>query len=82
MVDKRKRLHRDLIVDFATTHPELLRTYIPYLSQIEQMGTHRAPVGDFAKNGAGARAFDALWQAVMARTVLAPTDAGSFTQDG
>ena len=72
MVDRRKRLHRDLIVEFAATHPELLRTYIPYLSQIEQMGLHRAPVGDFAGNGVGARAFDALWQAVMKRTVLAP----------
>jgi len=72
MVDRRKRLHRDLIVEFAASHPELLRTYIPYLSQIEQMGVHRAPVGDFAGNGVGARAFDALWQAVMARTVLAP----------
>lgn len=72
MVDKRKRLHRELIVDFAAEHPELIRTYIPYLSQIEQMGVHRAPVGAFAANGVGGRAFDALWQAIMVRTVLAP----------
>jgi chromosome partitioning protein len=71
MVDKRKRLHRDLIVDFAADHPELLRTYIPYLSQIEQMGVHRAPVGAFAGGGPGGRAFDALWQAVTKRTGLA-----------
>jgi chromosome partitioning protein len=75
MVDKRKRLHRDLIVEFAASHPELIRTYIPYLSQIEQMGIHRAPIGDFAGRGVGGRAFNALWQAVLKRTVLAaPTD--------
>ncbi len=72
MVDKRKRLHRDLIVEFAAGNPELLRTYIPYLSQIEQMGVHRAPVGAYAGTGVGGRAFDALWQAIMIRTVLAP----------
>jgi hypothetical protein len=72
MVDKRKRLHRDLIVEFAATHPELLRSYIPYVSQIEQMGVYRAPVGAFADKGVGARAFEHLWQAIMKRTVLAP----------
>ena len=69
-VDKRKRLHRDLIVDFATSHAELLRTYIPYLSQIEQMGVHRAPVAEFARRGAGARAFEALWAAIVERANL------------
>jgi len=72
MVDKRKRLHRDLIVEFATTHPELLRSYIPYLSEIEQMGIHRAPVGAFAGGGVGARAFEHLWQAIGRRTMLVP----------
>ena len=75
MVDKRKRLHRDLIVDFAAEHPELLRTYIPYLSQIEQMGVHRAPVGVFARTRGAGRAFDTLWQAIMNRTKLAPRPA-------
>lgn len=72
MVDKRKRLHRELIVEFAATHPELIRTYIPYLSQIEQMGVHRAPIGAYAGASVGGRAFDSLWQAIMKRTVLAP----------
>jgi cellulose biosynthesis protein BcsQ len=70
MVDKRKRLHKDLIVEFANGHPELLRTYIPYLSQIEQMGVHRAPVGVFAGSRVGGRAFDALWQAITQRVGL------------
>ncbi|MDP6182866.1 MAG: AAA family ATPase [Gammaproteobacteria bacterium] len=72
MVDKRRRLHKTLIVEFAAQHPELLQTYIPYLSQIEQMGVHRAPVGVFAGKGAGGRAFAGLWQTIMNRTNLAP----------
>jgi len=80
MVDKRKRLHKDLIVEFAAENPELLRSYIPYLSQIEQMGVHRASVGAYAGAGVGGRAFEALWQAIMKRTVLAPTG-GSSARD-
>ncbi len=74
MVDKRKKLHRELIIEFAADHPELLRSYIPYLSEIEQMGVHRAPVGAYSPRGPGGRAFDSLWQAIMKRTVLAPLD--------
>ena len=77
MVDKRKRLHRELIVEFAGNNAEVLRTYIPYLSQIEQMGTHRAPVGAYAGIGLGGRAFDALWQTIMMRTGLAPQSGSS-----
>lgn len=72
MVDKRKRLHRDLIAEFALGNPELLHTYIPYLSQIEQMEIHRAPVGVYAGTGVEGRAFEALWHAIMKRTVLVP----------
>ncbi|MGR8947058.1 MAG: ParA family protein [Gammaproteobacteria bacterium] len=70
MVDRRKKLHRQLIIDFAKQHPELLPTYIPYISQIEQMGIHQAPVGAFAPNGIGARAFGALFKAIADRTGL------------
>lgn len=70
MVDKRKKLHRELIVEFAKQHPELLPTYIPYASQIEQMGIHQAPVAAFSPNGVGARAFQALLSALLDRTAL------------
>lgn len=70
MVDKRKKLHKELITEFAQTHPELLPSYIPYVSQIEQMGIHRAPVGDFLPGGVGARAFEALFKALVDRSTL------------
>lgn len=71
MVDRRKKLHRELIIDFAKEHPELLPTYIPYISEIEQMGVHQAPVAAFAPKGIGARAFATLFQSVVDRASLA-----------
>ena len=71
MVDRRKKLHRELIIDFAKEHPELLPTYIPYISEIEQMGVHQAPVAAFAPKGVGARAFATLFQSVVDRASLA-----------
>ena len=67
MVDRRKRLHRELIIEFAKTHPDLLRSYIPYAAEVERMGEHRAPVNAYADHSAGGRAFLALWAALAAR---------------
>ncbi len=67
MVDRRKRLHRELIIEFAQSHPDLLRSYIPYAAEIERMGEHRAPVNAYADSSAGGRAFLALWAALAER---------------
>jgi cellulose biosynthesis protein BcsQ len=71
MVDRRKNLHRSLVVQFAADHAEVLRSYIPYSSDIERMGEERAPIAVFAANAPGCRAFQALWQAIRARIGLA-----------
>lgn len=67
MVDRRKSLHRELIIEFANSHPDLLRSYIPYAAEIERMGEHRAPVNAYADNSTGGRAFRALWAALSER---------------
>jgi cellulose biosynthesis protein BcsQ len=67
MVDRRKGLHRSLIIEFAQNHPDLLRSYIPYAAEVERMGEHRAPVNAYADNSAGGRAFRALWAALSER---------------
>ncbi|MGE0486651.1 MAG: ParA family protein [Gammaproteobacteria bacterium] len=67
MVDRRKRLHRELIVAFAREHPEVLRSFVPYASAVEHMGEHRAPVNVYADSSSGGRAFRALWQALAER---------------
>jgi len=55
MVDRRRKLHREVVTDFAHRHDNLLRSYIPYSSIVEQMGAHRAPVTDFAPRSEPAR---------------------------
>ena len=70
MVDRRRQLHCELVTTFAAEHPEVLRSYIPYTSQVEKMGEQRAPVQVFAAGSPGARAFQGLWRALCARVGL------------
>jgi hypothetical protein len=39
----------------------LLETHIPYNSNVERMGIHRAPLGDFAANSHSAYCYQDLW---------------------
>ncbi|MBT3286217.1 MAG: ParA family protein [Victivallales bacterium] len=44
MVERRKRLHRDMMCTLRTQHPEILHTTIPYSTDVERMGLARAPL--------------------------------------
>lgn len=70
MVDKRKKLHQETIANGESGISGLLRTAIPYLSIIEYMGVHRAPVGSFAPKSQAAELFDQLWTEVVLRAKL------------
>jgi chromosome partitioning protein len=70
MVDRRKKLHTGIMADGLNGISGLLRTYIPYLSIIENMGIQRAPVGAFAPRSDAATIFDALWTEVVLRAKL------------
>jgi chromosome partitioning protein len=65
MVDRRKRLHRDLVEQLPADRPEILTTTIPALSIIEQMAEQRAPVTAFAPHSAAAYCYKALWAEVV-----------------
>jgi chromosome partitioning protein len=67
MVDRRKRLHRDLVDSLRAEWPDMLATVIPAASVIERMGPERAPVATFAASSPAARAFAELWAEVAAR---------------
>ena len=67
MADRRRRLHRDIMVEFAGRTPECSRIFIPYATQVEQMGPRRMPVTAFAPESAPARAFEQLWGQVALR---------------
>ena len=61
MVDRRKKLHKEITEKLAGERYEVARTVIPALSVIETMSVERAPVTVFAPSSAAAKAYRALW---------------------
>ena len=67
MLDRRKRLQRDIVAHLMRDVPGFLPTAIPNASVIEQMGVERAPVAVFARSSAAATAFRHLWAEIAER---------------
>jgi chromosome partitioning protein len=67
MIDRRKRLHREIAERLPAERPDVARTIIPALSLIERMSLERAPVTAFAPRSAAARQYAALWGEVAER---------------
>lgn len=67
MVDVRKSLHRRIVEELPQKIPGMLTGYIPYASDIEQMGVHRGAVGSYAGHGRSARAYEELWWEIRTR---------------
>jgi chromosome partitioning protein len=66
MVDRRKKLHREITEKLSVERTEVARTVIPALSVIETMSVERAPVVVFAPNTAATRAYRGLWAELRA----------------
>jgi cellulose biosynthesis protein BcsQ len=64
MVDRRRKLHRELVESLSADWPELLSVAVPAAALIERMGTERAPVGVYAPSSPATRAYRALWAEV------------------
>jgi cellulose biosynthesis protein BcsQ len=64
MVDRRKKLHREITDKLSAERSEVARTAIPSLSLIETMSVERAPVSVFAPSSAAAKSYRALWAEV------------------
>jgi cellulose biosynthesis protein BcsQ len=68
MLDRRKRLQRDIVAHLVRDVPGFLPpTAIPNASIIEQMGIERAPLATFAPTSAAASAFRQLWVDIAER---------------
>lgn len=65
MVDRRKRLHCDLVQNLPSQRTGILTTSIPALSIIEQMAEHRAPVTASAPHSPAAHCYKALWSEII-----------------
>jgi cellulose biosynthesis protein BcsQ len=67
MVDRRKRMHLDVMKSLQETHSELLPTQIPYVSDVEKMGLYRMPVPVFAPKCQATTAYQTLWNNMLQR---------------
>ena len=61
MVDRRKKLHREITEKLFVERTEVAHTVIPALSVIETMSVERAPVAVYAPKSSAAKAYRALW---------------------
>lgn len=67
MMDRRKKLHRELAAAAAAEFNGLLQTAIPATAEVERMGVQRRPVPVFAPRAAVSAAYQVLWKEVAAR---------------
>ena len=71
MVDRRKRLHRDIADRLAAERHDIAAAIIPAMTLVEQMSVRRAPVPAFAPRSAAAQHYRELWAEVRGRAGLA-----------
>jgi cellulose biosynthesis protein BcsQ len=68
MIDRRKRLHREVMEQLAAEQPAaILQTAIPMAADVERMGARRLPLAELAPRSAAARAYAALWEEIRGR---------------
>jgi chromosome partitioning protein len=67
MIDIRRSLHRDLVESTRREFPMILKTELPYWSEIERMSVRRAPLPAFAPSSAPAQLYESLWKEIRAR---------------
>lgn len=64
MVDIRKNLHKETALNMRRRDKRFSRYAIPYSSDVEKMGTHRAPIDLFARRSQANSSYRALWQEI------------------
>ena len=60
MADLRKNMHNE-IMETLYKDKKFFENYIPYLSDVEKMGIHKAPVETYAKGSYAAQCYRDLW---------------------
>ena len=60
MADLRKNMHNEIMEELYKDK-RFFQNYIPYLSDIEKMGLHKAPVMEFANSSYASKCYRELW---------------------
>jgi chromosome partitioning protein len=70
MVQKSKKLHNETMIALRKNYKSLLKNYIPFSSEIEKMGIHRAPVLTYAGKDSAANAYGKIWNEIEAHAKI------------
>ncbi|UCF63613.1 MAG: ParA family protein [bacterium] len=62
MVEKRKKMHTDIMSEYSLKFTPSIKSMIPYSADIEKMGLQRKPVLVFQKKSPASRAYQNLWK--------------------
>ena len=60
MTDLRKTMHNEIMEELYKDR-RFFQNYIPYLSDVEKMGIHKAPIMEFANSSYAAKCYRELW---------------------
>jgi chromosome partitioning protein len=66
MVDSRKKMHRLIVQHPPSFMSSVIKNYIPYASEVERMGVHRAPLTVFAARSKAAKCYTSMWDELRA----------------
>lgn len=61
MLDRRRKLHREIVAELPADREQMSTVAIPSASAVEQMAVRRAPLMEFAPRSPAAVAFQQLW---------------------
>lgn len=61
MVQLSKNLHKESMLTLRKKYKNLLKPYIPFSTDIERMGVHRAPVTTYTGKGAVGKVYAEMW---------------------
>jgi cellulose biosynthesis protein BcsQ len=70
MVQKRNRMHRDIMPELPLSNPNFLKTVIPFSADVEKMGLRRMPLLAYSSSCEAALAYRALCEEIMNETEI------------
>jgi chromosome partitioning protein len=65
MVQKRNKMHREIMSELPLSYPEFLKTAIPFSADVEKMGVRRMPLLAYSKTCEAALAYRALCDEIL-----------------
>lgn len=64
MVQVSKKLHKETILMLRKRYKTLLKGSIPFSTDVEKMGVHRAPVSTYSGKSSAAKAYSEIWKEI------------------